>query len=197
MDGKEVLELLLDGNRRFMSGQLSVKSATDLKKRRTELAIGQKPMATIVTCSDSRVVPEYIFDIGLGDIFTVISAGNVLDSVGVGSVEYAVGHLHTPLLIVLGHEFCGAVVAAYDDVNESHITDIVKLIAPSVNKIRGIKNGDRKSELEAVCNENVREMIEKLKTSPIIKEALGQHRHLKIVGMKYHLSDGKAEILFE
>ena len=91
MDSNEALERLKEGNKRFVGGNIGPK---EFSLRREELKSGQHPMAAVVCCSDSRIVPEYIFDVGLGDIFTVISAGNVVDKIGIGSVEYAVGHLH-------------------------------------------------------------------------------------------------------
>ncbi len=187
MNGHEALTVLVEGNKRFIEGKSTHRN---FNSRREELKSGQKPIATVVSCSDSRVVPEYIFDQGLGDIFTVISAGNVVDKIGLGSIENAVGHLHTPLLIVMGHEKCGAVAAAYDDFKESNITEIVNKIKPSVAKVK--KGKDKPSECELLANENVKEVIHEIKKSPVVQEAV--HKGLKIVGMKYHL-DGKVEIL--
>ncbi len=188
MNGEEALAKLLEGNTRFVGGVPVLK---DLAQRRLELLAGQDPIAVVVTCSDSRVVPEYIFDVGLGDVFTVISAGNVVDKIGIGSVEYAVGHLHTPLVVVLGHEKCGAVKAAYHDHKESHITSIMKKLAPSVRKAK--KGGAEAEEMEKAAVFNVKAVMRKLKSSPIVKEKL-EKGEVKIVGMKYSLS-GKVEIV--
>jgi carbonic anhydrase len=188
MDQNEALNRLREGNRRYVSGAIEQK---DFGPRREELKSGQHPFATVVACSDSRVVPEYIFDVGLGDVFTVVSAGNVVDKVGIGSVEYAVGHLHTPLLVVLGHEKCGAVKAAYHNHDESNITAIVKKLAPSIKKAK--KGGNEEEELDKAAVFNVKAVMRKLKKSPIVKKALDEGR-LKIVGMKYHL-DGKVEVV--
>jgi carbonic anhydrase len=184
MESDEAMERLIDGNKRFLGDAMLHKT---FAARREELKGGQQPFATVVCCSDSRIVPEYIFDVGLGDIFTVISAGNVVDKIGIGSVEYAVGHLHTPLLVVMGHEKCGAVKAAYHGHDESNITAIVKKLAPS------IKGGDEAGELDKATVFNVKAMMRKLKKSPIVKKALDEGK-LKIVGMKYHL-DGRAEVV--
>ena len=178
--------MLVEGNRRFVSGAMEQKN---LVARREELKAGQQPFAAVVCCSDSRVVPEYIFDAGLGDIFTVVSAGNVVDKIGIGSVEYAVGHLHTPLLVVMGHEKCGAVKAAYHGHDESNITAIMKKLAPAIKRAK--KGGAEEEECEKAAVLNVKAVIRKLKKSPIVKKALDEGK-LKIVGMRYRL-DGTLE----
>ncbi|MCI0503460.1 carbonic anhydrase [Candidatus Micrarchaeota archaeon] len=188
MDQNEALSRLMEGNGRFVSGTMEQKN---FGPRREELKAGQQPFATVVACSDSRIVPEFIFDVGLGDIFTVVSAGNVVDKIGIGSVEYAVGHLHTPLLVVMGHEKCGAVNAAYHGHGESSIVAIVKKLAPSIKKAK--KGGAEEEELDRAAIFNVKAVMRKLKKSPVVKKELDEGR-LKIVGMKYHL-DGKIEII--
>lgn len=102
---QESLTKLIDGNKRFMSGELAKKDIGE--NRRQELTKGQQPFATVLSCSDSRVAPEIIFDQGLGDIFIVRVAGNVVEPTTLGSIEYGVEHLHAPLLVILGHESCG------------------------------------------------------------------------------------------
>ena len=179
----------MEGNRRFLAG---TPEAKNFAARREELKAGQQPIATVVTCSDSRVVPEYIFDVTLGEIFKVESAGNVLDKVGLGSVEYGVGHLHTPLLIVLGHEKCGAVTAAYDGGHtEGNIAAIVKKLAPAVKRAK--KGGERGAEVEEAARVNVKKVVAKLKKLAPVKAAL-ESGALKIVGMRYAL-DGTVEIV--
>ena len=122
-------EILMEGNARFVSGDLAPKN---FPERRTELVSGQSPFVTVVTCSDSRVPPELIFDQGLGDIFVIRVAGNVMDPVVLGSVEYGVEHLHTPLLVILGHQCCGAVTAATEGGAEGNIESIMTEIEPAV-----------------------------------------------------------------
>ncbi len=179
----------MEGNRRFVAG---TPEAKDMAGRRAQLVEGQHPIATVVTCSDSRVVPEYIFDVGLGEIFTVESAGNVLDKVGLGSVEYGVGHLHTPLLVVLGHEKCGAVTAAYDGGHaEGNLAAIVKRIAPAVKKAK--KGGEKAAEVEQAAAINVKKVMGKLKKLQPVKAAL-ESGALKLVGMKYSLG-GAVEMI--
>jgi carbonic anhydrase len=187
MNGEEALAKLMEGNKRFLAGASETKNHA---ARREELKNGQQPIAAIVTCSDSRVVPEFIFDVGLGEVFKVESAGNVVDKIGIGSVEYAVGHLHVPLLIVLGHEKCGAVSAAYDGGHaEGSIGAIVKKIAPAVKKAK--KGGEKSLEIEQAAAFNVKKVLSKLKKSPIVKEKLDKNE-VKVVGMKYFL-DGRVE----
>lgn len=187
MDSNEALDRLLEGNKRFASGALEPKNLT---ARREELKSGQQPMATVVCCSDSRVVPEFIFDVGLGDIFTVVTAGNVLDKIGLGSVEYGVGHLHTPLLVVMGHEKCGAVKATYDGGHaESNIAAIVKKIMPAVKRAK--KGGSAEEECEKAARLNVKAVIRKIKKSPVVAKELSEGK-LRIVGLKYNF-DGKVE----
>lgn len=189
MDAEEALERLLEGNKRFMAGELA---PVDVKGRRESSMSGQKPMATVVCCSDSRVVPELIFNTNLEDIFTIITAGNVVDGVAVGSIEYGVGHLHTPVLIVMGHEKCGAVTAAYDGHREASITTIMEKIEPAAAKVK--RGGDKGAEVEEAVVENVKNVIEDIKKSPIVGKALEEGR-LKIVAAKYHFKDGSVEIL--
>ena len=186
MDGDEALARLIEGNKRFVNGSIEQRN---FSARREELKGGQQPIATVVCCSDSRVVPEFIFDVGLGDMFTVISAGNVIDKIGLGSIEYAVGHLHTPLLVVMGHEKCGAIKAAYHNHNESNITAIVKKIAPAIKRAK--KGGNEAEEIENASSLNVKNMIRKIKKSPIIKKSLDDGK-IKIIGLKYHF-DGTIE----
>jgi carbonic anhydrase len=189
MNGKDVLEKLLEGNKRFISGTTKPRS---LVERRKELVNGQQPMATIVTCSDSRVVPEFIFDAGLGELFTIITAGNVVSEIGIGSIEYAVGHLHTPLLVVMSHEKCGAVTAAYDNHQEACITNIVDKIQPAVKEVK--KGNDKTKEIEEVVVENCIDVSEEIQKSPIVAKALKEGT-LKITCMKYFLEKGNVEIL--
>lgn len=128
------LQDLLNGNKRYVDGQCqTIKAGADF---RAELSKGQHPRAVVVACSDSRVVPEIVFNQDLGSVFVVRTAGNVVDSIAPGSIEYAVEHLHTPL--VMGHESCGAVTAAAGASGEPHgnIGAIIKKILPAVKRPR-------------------------------------------------------------
>ena len=130
---EEALRRLERGNARFVAGRLSETTPAGIAKIRRNVALVQKPYAIVVGCSDSRVGPEVVFDQKVGDIFVVRSAGEVVDSVGLGSIEYAVSHLGVPLIVVLGHERCGAVTAAVAGSKEAgHINAVLKAISNSL-----------------------------------------------------------------
>jgi carbonic anhydrase len=191
-DSQQALKLLKEGNARFVSGK-TTDIDTSVMKRKT-LAAGQEPFAVIVGCSDSRVPPELLFDQGLGDLFTVRVAGNVVDPVVLGSVEYAVEHLHSPLVVVMGHEGCGAVAAAVDGGEQpGDIPAILALIAPSVQqaKSEGL-TGD--AELEKVTELNVRSSMDAVNASPVVSH-LVQEDKLQVVGAEYRLASGKVQWL--
>src|SRR5947209_7883859 len=115
----DALKRLLDGNARFVAGKSAELNGSQLIERRAALAKDQKPFAVIVSCSDSRVPPELVFNVGLGDVFVIRTAGEVVDAVALGSIEYAVEHLGSSLIVVLGHQQCGAVAAAVSGANET------------------------------------------------------------------------------
>ncbi len=193
-ENEDALSKIMAGNKRFVSGALAQKDIGDA--RRKELLGGQHPSAIVVTCSDSRVAPELIFDEGLGDIFVIRVAGNVLDPVSLGSIEYAAEHLHTPLLILMGHEKCGAVTAAVDATGkpEGNIGAIVAKILPAVKKAR--KQGGGKDEIVAnAIKMNVFQSYEDmLKASPVLKHMI-EKGELKVAEALYHLGSGEVEIL--
>jgi carbonic anhydrase len=138
----EALKRLLQGNARFVSGHLTHAGPEQIAEARGAVAKSQNPIAVIVGCSDSRVGPELVFDQGLGDLFVVRTAGEVVDSAALGSIEYAVEHLGSPLIVVLGHERCGAVAAAVAGAKEpGHIAAVLKAIEPAVKQTKG-KPGD-------------------------------------------------------
>jgi len=187
MDSFGALHLLREGNRRYMAGRSSL--PTDYSRDRSELAEnGQHPFAVILGCSDSRVPPEIIFDAGLGEIFTVRTAGNTADAIAVGSVEYAVQHLDARLVVVLGHEKCGAVAAAVSGGEHSpNIEAIIREIQPSLEKTR------IKGERDIACrceDENIRHTASKLRGSQIISQLIRDQK-LTIVGAKYDLKTGE------
>ena len=189
VSGDKALQKLMDGNNRYVSAQTAHPNQTPA--RRSEVIEGQHPFAVIVGCSDSRVPPEIIFDQGLGDLFVIRLAGHVLNDAALGSIEYAVEHLGTRLIMVLGHDNCGAVTAAVKGGDiPGHIGSIVKAIAPAVKKAKN-QPGDL---LENAIRENVAMVVEQLKYSaPLLKE-LVENGALKIVGAHYHLDDGKVSV---
>jgi carbonic anhydrase len=156
--------------------------------RQRELAAGQHPHAELLSCSDSRVPPEIIFDQGLGDLFVVRVAGNVATDTELGSLEYGAEHLHIPLLVVLGHESCGAVTAAVQGGEaEGHIAALISLIKPAVEKSRGIA-GD---PIANAVTTNVKLVVEQLRSSTPVLSKLVADGKLKIVGGVYSLETGK------
>lgn len=156
--------------------------------RQRELIGGQHPHAQILSCADSRVPPEIIFDQGLGDLFVVRVAGNVASDTELGSLEYGAEHLHIPLVVVLGHENCGAVTAAVEGGDfESHIRTLVDLIKPAVEKSRA-EAGDR---IANAVRMNVRLVVDQLRSSKPVLSQLVAERKLKIVGAVYSLQTGE------
>jgi carbonic anhydrase len=186
------LNKLMSANQRFASCQLTQR---DIAARRTELLKGQSPSAVVLSCSDSRVPPEFIFDQGLGDIFVVRVAGNVVDPVALGSIEYAVEHHHTPLIIVMGHDKCGAVAATVQGGEpEGNIRSIVEKISPAVKMARATgKTGDEL--LDAAIIENVRSVTASLTRESAIIKHLVEAKKVKIIPAKYSLPTGKVELL--
>ena len=188
--GQTALQQLVAGNERWAEGHpLHPRQDID---RRTEVAGGQHPIAVVVGCSDSRVPPEIVFDQGLGDIFVVRVAGNVVDEQALGSIEYAVEHLHVHLIVVLGHEKCGAVQAAVAGGEApGHIGSVVKAIEPAVEKARD-EPGDL---LDNAINENVLRVVEQIKTSEPILAHEVENDGLKVLGARYNLAPGTVQWL--
>jgi carbonic anhydrase len=193
LTAQEVWRLLLEGNMRFVQGFFMGRNLLDLRR---SLSKGQIPMAAVLCCSDSRVPAEIVFDQSLGDLFVVRTAGLVLEPTSIGSLEYAVAHLHVPLLVIKGHEGCGAVTAtvANPDLDESHITAVVRKIAPAA--IRAKESGLTGPDLvEKANNLHLAGLYDTLKReSPIIGEALTSGK-LHVVVVKYSLGSGQVEIL--
>ena len=187
---EEALKRLQVGNERFVAGTPS--QTTKDAARRAEVAQGQKPFAIVVSCSDSRVGPEVVFDQGLGDIFVVRTAGHVVDDVGLGSVEYAVEHLGATLILVLGHERCGAVAATVAGGEaHGHLPAIVKAIKPAVTKSKG-QPGDA---VDNAVRAQVLEVATQLqKAGPVLAERVKAGK-LKVVGARYDLDTGRVEVI--
>lgn len=186
---EKALEELKKGNERYVNEKYSVKKLD--KERREDLVNnGQHPFAIIVTCSDSRVPPEYIFDQALGDLFVIRAAGNVVDDIGVGSIEYAAEHLHSPLVVVMGHEKCGAVQATVQGGEvPGSIGSIIAKIKPSVDKVKS-SCCQCEDVCEKVVDENVRTVVEEVKKSAVIKHLM-EHGEVKVIGARYNLSSGE------
>ena len=194
---EEAWQKLVDGNKRYLENKMNACGESSTVTRET-LAKGQKPYAIILSCSDSRVPPEIIFDKGLGEIFVARVAGNVADPVVLGSIEYAAEHLGSPLIMVLGHERCGAVTAAVGAKGkpEGNIGAILRLIQPAVKQAKKEAAGKAKEELvETAIDDNVKLVAANLtKQSKILKE-MAEAGKVKIVGAKYDLDDGKVSVM--
>ncbi|ACL56479.1 carbonic anhydrase [Methylobacterium nodulans] len=188
----QALQLLKTGNEDFRTD--APYRAQQGRERRVELARGQAPFCVLVGCSDSRVPPELLFGRGLGELFIVRNAGNTVDTAALGSIEYGVGVLGCPLVVVLGHESCGAVAAAVEVVERNAtfpgvIGEMVQPIIPAVLAARG-QPGDL---LDASVRSNARRVAARLKTqSTVVQDGLREGR-LRIVAARYSLADGNVE----
>ena len=189
----EALKKLIAGNARFVEGKQAQKDLGSF--RRTELTKGQHPFAAILSCSDSRVPPEEIFDQGLGDIFIVRVAGNVADPIELGSVEYAVEHLGVPLIFVLGHQSCGAVKATVEGGKpEGNINSIVEKIAPAVATAKA-KVKDKNKVLDEAILENTKNTVKTLTQKSAIIKHLVDSKKVTIAAGIYNLATGKVELV--
>jgi carbonic anhydrase len=190
LEPADPLERLVAGNRRYAAARIAAPRRTPA--RRAELTETQHPFAVVLGCSDSRVAPEVLFDQGLGDLFVVRVAGNVVDDVVLASVEYAAEHLHAPLVVVLGHERCGAVEAAVKGGEaHGHLPALVAEIAPAVEAVKG-REGD---PLDLVVRENVRRVVRGIEERSPLLAGLVREGKLRIVGARYDLDTGEVEIL--
>jgi carbonic anhydrase len=185
---------LMAGNQRFVAGH---PKTGDLVQLRHEQAKGQHPDVIVLACSDSRVAPELLFDKSLGDLFVVWSAGNIADAIGVGSIEYAAEHLGSTLLVVLGHEKCGAVSAACaeEKMPTVNLKAIVDKISPAVTRAKAHASGD--GLLEAAVEENVHQSAKDvIANSPVLKH-LEEEGKLTTIEAVYKLNTGEIVRLSE
>jgi carbonic anhydrase len=184
------LKRLMDGNQRFV--QQKSKHPDQSRSRIKEVAQAQHPFATVLSCADSRVTPEILFDEGIGDLFDIRVAGNIVTPEVLGSLEYAVAILGTPVMMVLGHERCGAVTAAVQGERlPGHIGSFVKAIKPVISKTKG-QPGD---PVDNAVIANVQYQIEKLKRTSAILSGRSQEGKLKIVGGRYDLDTGEVTLI--
>jgi carbonic anhydrase len=190
LDARAAVERLLQGNQRFVS-DLMTKGHKD-GDRRIAVAKGQHPIAIVVCCSDSRVPPEQVFDVGLGDIFVIRVAGNVVDAIGLGSIEYAAAHLHVPLVVVLGHERCGAVTAAISgDAAPAHVLAITDMIQ---RHLVGTTPEPGDVVDQAVCI-NAKAVARQIASSaPMLKDMVAAGT-LTVIAARYDLDDGVVKVL--
>jgi len=185
MDATEALNRLKEGNARFMAGKPSHK---DFIAQRASVVAGQHPYAIVLYCSDSRVPVEHIFDAGIGELFGVRDAGNIVDSFALGSIEYAAEHLHVPLLVVLGHTSCGAVAAACASGSAPGSIDCI------VKEIQHAVEVSGKDPAKAV-GENLKCVLSKVRIKSSIISHLEMEGKLKIVGATYSLETGAVSFI--
>lgn len=179
----EALKLLEEGNTRFLNDKSELRNVSS--ERRAQLKEGQSPYAVVISCSDSRVTPTTIFNVGLGEIFDIRLAGNVVDDYALGSIEYGAEHLHSPLIVVIGHQSCGAVTAAYNKVVKGekatgNIEDLVEKIEPNVKP-----NGT----IDEAIHMNIDSVVKEISEDETIKHLISEGK-VKVVGAYYDL-DGK------
>lgn len=182
LSASEALEKLRDGNRQYLTATTNPGDISPQIREET-CENGQVPYAVIVTCSDSRVIPESIFCAGIGELFVIRVAGNVIDDHQLGSIEYAVDHLGSKLVVVLGHEHCGAVGAAIHDEPDGYIKSITDEIRKAI--------GEEKDEFRASCL-NVKRSVSRIKESLGIT---GTKENIKVCGAMYHIDNGAVDFL--
>ncbi len=196
ISAEDALERLREGNRRFVSDEVSEETLAS-REHRAGAAIPQKPFAIILACSDSRVPTELIFDRGIGDLFVIRVAGNVVAPSQIGSIEYAAKQFNTKLVVVLGHSNCGAVIATMQELalKESHrspnLRAIVDRVRPALEPI--LSDGfdvDDETVISSCVRANIQASVEQLQHGSLILEELIESGDLKIVGAEYSIETG-------
>jgi len=201
ISAQEALARLKEGNRRFVS-DISGKEAVTDQTRRNELVASQEPFAIILGCSDSRVPAEIVFDQGLGDLFVIRVAGNIVAPSQIGSIEFAAERFGTRLVVVLGHSSCGAVLATVeelerpDETRSPNLRSIVDRIRPSVETLMETElRHDHEALVEHAIRANIRASLNQLRHGSPILEQLVQKNELLIVGAEYSLDTGVVEFI--
>ena len=192
MTPQEALDLLKEGNQRFLDNQKAVRN---LLEQVNQTSTGQFPFAVILGCIDSRVAPELVFDLGIGDVFSIRIAGNFVNEDILGSMEFACKVVGSKQILVLGHTSCGAVQGALDDVELGNLTQLVSKIKPAVDAAK-IEFGQNSSPpVDQVAEINVKTTIDQiLQRSPILKEML-DNQEIGISGAMYDVASGKVSFL--
>lgn len=192
LTGPDALQRLLDGNKRFMCGK--PEHPNHCEESRRGLVAGQDPLAVVLTCADSRVPPVDVFDQGLGDIFVVRVAGNIINDHILGSIEYAVAHLHTPLVMVMGHSSCGAVSAVAQGVKlDGHIASLTPSIDAALKKTKGMEGHWTNNAAKVLARTTAKKIAE---SEPIIAD-LVQDGQVLVVATYYDLESGEVSLLPE
>lgn len=190
----EAWQLLKEGNARFVSGD--VRHPNQNAERRSSLTDSQHPVAAIFGCSDSRLAAEIIFDVGLGDVFVVRTAGQVIDDAVLGSLEFSVDTLKVPLIVVLGHDSCGAVSAALQsaqsgDMPSGYVRDLVERILPSVLSARRAGS----ETVNETVEEHVKQTVTRLNNHSRALHDAVQEGRTAVVGVTYRLAEGRADLV--
>lgn len=195
LKNKSLTEQLLEGNKRFAAG--CPIHPDDTPNRRRAIQNKQNPFVVVISCSDSRVSPEIIFDQGLGSIFSIRTAGNVIGDLELGSVEYAIEHLNCKLVVVLGHDHCGAIEAYLSHSKHSkhfgHIEKIIEYIDHEDEQ--KVKKPSNKSNLDFAVNANIKHGLNLLNHSNPEFTNLLKTKKVKVIGALYHLDNGKVEVV--
>ncbi len=194
----QALAALKEGNRRFLAGRAVEPDRRGI--RRLEIAKAQYPIAVLVSCSDSRVPPELLFGRGLGELFIIRNAGNTIDTVAMGSLEYAVAELNVPLVVVMGHERCGAVAAAVAVVEQgaTYPGSIGQMVEPIVPAVLAARRAGAKDLLDASVRANVSRTVGRLRqfSEPMVLDRIKSGR-LRVIGARYDLDDGNVDFFDE
>ena len=197
-DAAAALRMITEGNSRWATGS-PISPNTDSSRRNRLADEGQKPFVTVLTCADSRVPVERVFDRGVGDVFVVRVAGNIAGASETATIEYGVGHLKTPLLVVMGHTKCGAVAAASTNAEvHGHVAELIQSITPAVERAKRNNPSAEGAELTSVAvRENVwQSVFDLIKSSDAIRAKIGAGE-LKVIGAVYDVASGKVDFMGE
>ena len=193
---QKVLSMLKEGNREYTEDNLTIRNTT---QRIKDAAKGQYPKAVILSCLDSRVPVEDVFNQGIGDLFVARVAGNISNPDMLGSMEFACNVSGSKLILVLGHDYCGAVAAAINDVELGNITGLLARIKPAVSSASESFNGDKSASnpifMDAVCLHNVKHVINDIRVNSPILKGMEEKGEIMIVGAVYNMETGKVDFL--
>jgi carbonic anhydrase len=183
-------EILVKGNQRFVQ---NIKANRNLKEQVLQTSHGQYPFAVILSCIDSRAPAELVFDMGIGDVFSVRVAGNIINDDILGSMEFACKVAGSKIIVVMGHTKCGAVTAACKNVELGHITTLLNKIKPAVSAVQLSEKGNIEDHVDSVSKKNVELSIEQIRAESSILREMESIGEIEIVGAMYSVSSGKVE----
>lgn len=197
MKPQEALEILIEGNQRFVN---EIETEKDFKSLIHLTKNKQHPFASVLSCSDSRAPVELLFDQALGDVFSVRLAGNIASDKGIGSLEFGSKYLGAKLIVVMGHTSCGAVKAACDDFKDGHIGEIINMIKPSIRHEKTVEGAENRCSsnddfVQKVCELNVKYQIDSILRCSDILDDMTQAKDIGIVGAVYDIATGKVRFM--